>query len=94
MFELPSTMKSRYEGNHPHPMFDDNIYTDVLGVNQNKTSSELLDYEKFSRFQHHMKQYYGMVKCIDDNLGNFMKFLTNLGLDDNTVVVFTSDHGE
>lgn len=64
VFELPFTMKSRYEGNHPHPMFDDNIYTDVLGVEQNKTSSELLNYEKFSRFQHHMKQYYGMVKCI------------------------------
>ncbi len=40
------------------------------------------------------KQYFGMVKCIDDNLGKLMKRLDELNLSKNTILVFTSDHGE
>ncbi len=39
-------------------------------------------------------QYFGMVKCIDDNVGRIMAYLKEKGLDDNTIVVFTSDHGD
>ncbi len=45
-------------------------------------------------FQKNMVNYYGMVKCIDDNVGRLLKFLEENGLDQNTVVVFTSDHGD
>ena len=38
--------------------------------------------------------YFGMVKCIDDNVGKMLKKLDELGLTDRTVVVFTSDHGD
>jgi len=38
--------------------------------------------------------YFGMVKCIDDNVGKIMKTLKDEGLTENTVVVFTSDHGD
>jgi arylsulfatase A-like enzyme len=42
-----------------------------------------------------MKQiYYGMVAEVDEWVGRIMKRLTDLGLDKNTLVVFTSDHGE
>lgn len=44
--------------------------------------------------QHAMAQYFGMVKCIDDNVGKIMNRLKSLGLDNNTIVVFTSDHGD
>lgn len=37
---------------------------------------------------------YGNVTCIDDAVGHVMAQLQRLGLDDNTVVAFTSDHGE
>lgn len=40
-----------------------------------------------------MRQYFGMIKCVDDNVGKLMGFLANSGVDDNTIVVFTSDHG-
>ena len=39
-------------------------------------------------------QYFGMVKCIDDNVGRLMGYLKEAGLDENTIVVFTSDHGD
>jgi uncharacterized sulfatase len=39
-------------------------------------------------------QYLGEVKCIDDNVGKLLRSLRELGILDDTVVVFTSDHGE
>lgn len=44
--------------------------------------------------QRAMAQYYGMVKCIDDNVGRILNYLKEKGLDKNTIVVFTSDHGD
>jgi len=38
--------------------------------------------------------YYGMVSYIDDKVGQLVKALEHSGLRDNTLVVFTSDHGE
>lgn len=41
-----------------------------------------------------MPRYFGMVKCIDDNVGKILAALGEQGLLDRTVVVFTSDHGD
>ncbi|MBZ0303953.1 MAG: sulfatase-like hydrolase/transferase, partial [Anaerolineae bacterium] len=38
--------------------------------------------------------YYGMVRFIDDALGQILDALDRLGLRENTVVVFCSDHGD
>ncbi|MCL5745280.1 MAG: sulfatase-like hydrolase/transferase, partial [Acidobacteria bacterium] len=38
--------------------------------------------------------YYAMVKEVDDHIGRLLKRLDDLGLRDNTLVIFTSDHGE
>ena len=37
---------------------------------------------------------YGMITMIDDAIGRVLKHLDTLGLSDNTVVIFTSDHGD
>ena len=37
--------------------------------------------------------YAGMIKSIDDSLGNIVKQLDALNLSDNTIIVFTSDNG-
>jgi arylsulfatase A-like enzyme len=37
---------------------------------------------------------HGSMACIDDAIGRVMSRLSELGLSDNTVVMFTSDHGE
>jgi len=34
-----------------------------------------------------------MVKMLDDHVGLIMAELKNLGIDDNTIVLFTSDNG-
>jgi arylsulfatase A-like enzyme len=41
----------------------------------------------------HLGGYYGMVKRLDEALGRLLDALTSLGLRDNTIVLFTSDHG-
>ncbi|TCP22668.1 arylsulfatase A-like enzyme [Scopulibacillus darangshiensis] len=38
--------------------------------------------------------YYTMVQLIDDQLGVILEELDKLGLSDNTLLIFTSDHGE
>ena len=38
--------------------------------------------------------YYGMCTYIDDKVGRLLDTIEQLGLEDDTVVVFTSDHGE
>lgn len=41
-----------------------------------------------------VREYFGMVKCIDDNVGRVLQFLDDNNLTENTIVVFTSDHGD
>jgi len=38
--------------------------------------------------------YYGMISYIDDHVGRIMDVLEKTGLADNTIVIFTSDHGD
>lgn len=40
------------------------------------------------------RAYYGMVSYVDDKIGEWMSELDGLGLKDDTLVLFTSDHGE
>lgn len=41
-----------------------------------------------------VKGYYAAVSGVDDQFGRLMKFLEQKGLTENTIVVFSSDHGE
>jgi len=41
-----------------------------------------------------MRCYDAMVGCLDECIGNLMKAVKEMGLDENTIIVFTSDHGE
>lgn len=41
-----------------------------------------------------MAQYHGMMKCIDDNVGRIIAALREKGILDDTIVVFTADHGD
>jgi arylsulfatase A-like enzyme len=41
----------------------------------------------------HLPGYFGMVKRLDEALGRLLDALKSLGLQENTIVLFTSDHG-
>ena len=41
-----------------------------------------------------MRVYYAMVANLDDNFGRLMGEIKQMGLDQNSIIIFTSDHGE
>ena len=41
-----------------------------------------------------LQQYYAMIENLDWNIGRLTEFLKKSGLADNTVIIFTSDHGQ
>jgi choline-sulfatase len=40
------------------------------------------------------RAYYGAISYVDDNIGRLMSALRSTGLEDDTIVIVTSDHGE
>ena len=59
---------------------------------------EVQDYEDHFRDEEHvriaMAAYYGMVSYLDDNIGQVLATLASTGLDRDTLVIYTSDHGD
>lgn len=47
-----------------------------------------------SQFRDYIRRYYGYCAYIDKQIGRVLDTLTECGLDDNTIVIFTSDHGD
>lgn len=41
-----------------------------------------------------MAGYFGMIRCIDDNIGRIIRTLQENDIFRNTIIVFTSDHGD
>jgi arylsulfatase A-like enzyme len=60
------------------------------GLNPN-TSGGLVEWKQLRRA---MAAYYALITHIDNQIGRFLIALREHGLADNTLVVFTSDHGE
>jgi choline-sulfatase len=59
---------------------------------------DVQNYEDHFRDEDHVRTaiaaYYGMVSFLDDNVGQLLKQLRDTGLDRETLVVYTSDHGD
>jgi arylsulfatase A-like enzyme len=45
------------------------------------------------KYQRYMKNYLRCVKSVDDNVGRLLNYLDESGLDQNTVVIYSSDQG-
>ncbi len=63
-----------------------------MGGNQNTHWKDYFQDEEKARMTR--SYYYSMVQLVDDQLGIILNSLDRLGLKDNTMVIFTSDHGE
>jgi arylsulfatase A-like enzyme len=51
-----------------------------------------LDYKKWA-YQSILKGYYRLVSALDENIGRLLDFVDRSGLQNNTIVVYTSDNG-
>lgn len=52
-----------------------------------------LRFDTPEKFQHIVKDYYRLITGIDREVGRIVQTLTELGLRENTIIVFTSDNG-
>lgn len=55
---------------------------------------EHTEYSDPEKIKYMISSYYGLVSEIDDWVGEILNKLDELGLAENTLVIFTSDHGE
>jgi arylsulfatase A-like enzyme len=74
----------------PESIDDDMENSPYLRVKK-ATSALYSDPEKIKYF---ISEYYALVKEVDDRIGDILDKLDELGLAENTLVVFVSDHGE
>ncbi|QQL44642.1 sulfatase family protein [Sulfuriroseicoccus oceanibius] len=45
------------------------------------------------QYQRYMKNYLGTVKAVDEGVGRMLEYLEKNGLDENTIVIYSSDQG-
>ena len=55
-----------------------------------------MSFAKMNEYQHRqvVAAYYAMIELIDDQVGRMLQALDDTGQRENTLVIFTSDHGE
>lgn len=61
---------------------------------RNMKNNTRKDYSEPTKIQYFISEYYALVKEVDDRVGEILNKLDELGLTDNTMVIFVSDHGE
>ncbi|MCB1093580.1 MAG: sulfatase-like hydrolase/transferase, partial [Verrucomicrobiae bacterium] len=86
----PNTVRAPYD-----TMFDPAPFRQpgsALATGQKLPSFAQVLQDRFNSRQ--MALYFGMVKCVDDNVGRLLAALRETGQLDRTIVLFTSDHGD
>ena len=92
-FEFPHTAKValKKEPAIPNWSYRDPKYRNVTASD---ADAQIDDIEASNDFQKTMRQNFGMIKLIDDSVGRILNSLHETGLTKNTILVFTSDHGD
>lgn len=85
--------------NPPHnPYYSlDDIMEEDYNLYKDKSVDELLvrpNVDKKLAKAKHAAYYFGSVTGVDREFGRILKALKEMGMDENTIVVFSSDHGE
>ena len=80
--DLPRVPKLADEAQDPH--------TYRIMKNSGLLGSDFSD----EQLRHTRRGYYGAISYIDDQVGMLRDTLRQTGLEENTVIIFTSDHGE
>jgi arylsulfatase A-like enzyme len=92
-FDAPQAYKNRYDPQQlPPPLFRQSD----LDVQKRLSTHFFQAYsgQPGPEQQHNKASYYGMIELVDENIGRMLDELERTGQRDNTVVIFTSDHGD
>ena len=98
----PSTLLDRYEGRVPE-LIQKNMRSNRIILNpafkhyrkQLEKENPGIARDELTRamYQYYIKGYYRLVKSVDDNVGRMLDYLEKSGLEENTLVLYTSDQG-
>lgn len=78
------------ENNQHRPFF---LYLAHWGIH-NPLQATRADYDAFAHIEnHHLSVYAAMIRAVDRSVGQITAKLHALGLDENTLILFTSDNG-
>jgi arylsulfatase A-like enzyme len=70
------------------------VTLDKISADFKENWPKMNDKEKMRwKFQRYMQDYLATISSVDDNVGRVLDYLEETGLDDNTIVVYTSDQG-
>lgn len=82
--------------NPPHMPFD-MVPDKYMELYKNKTAEELLNrpnVETCALALENVQRYFAAISGLDEQLGRVLRAIEEKGIKDNTIVVYTSDHGE
>jgi len=86
--------------NPPHSPYEQvpNRYRDMYDKDVEKLCTGYADIPAKDKrwgkyYRKHVRSYYGCITGVDDNVGRILRCLKELDLEDDTIVIFTSDHG-
>jgi arylsulfatase len=93
-FDAPPEYKERYKPEElPEPAFRESDLAAQERLKGVDFQSEAMPPEQFDA-RDKKASYYGMIELIDWNVGCMLEALYRTGQRENTLVIFTSDHGE
>lgn len=69
----------------------DAVYDPIIAdfQKQNLSGDELTRW----KYQRYMRDYLAVIRSVDDNVGRVLDYLEESGLDENTLIIYTSDQG-
>jgi arylsulfatase A-like enzyme len=93
---IPTVTPGEHDRNPPHfgltqednPDFS-HLMESGYGIHGYQSHTQLSDEER----KKIVATYYGMISCMDKYIGKILDKLDELGLAENTIVIFTTDHG-
>ncbi len=92
-FDPPAPWRHMYRPQNMEPLagWQDAVAAGDLAYHEGRFAHEQLDADALGRVMAH---YYGLISQIDAEVGRLLDLLEQKGLFDQTLIVFTSDHGE
>ena len=80
----------------PHPPYEQapSQYTDLYPPQKIQVRPNVPPGTRPGKLHHNHVEYFGHVSAEDAEMGRLVKKLDELGITDNTIVVFSSDHGD
>lgn len=95
MLTVPGIVEGEYDANPPHFLLTQEQNPDFSGYRASGHSlhgfhSHLHDHQELKK---DIAVYYGMISLMDKYIGRILDKLDSLGLAEDTLVIFTTDHG-